>query len=532
MNSGYRKIINSPYVHPVLFAVFPIFFLYVHNHGETPLTEIGVPLAAALALTLGGLLVLRPLLRDRIKRSLVLTAFMVLFFSYGHMVYLLRDFQVTLFSVAVGPNSLVAVCWSVALSLITYLFLRARHPFRQTTVLVNGVALVMVATQVVWGIGLLISQKSLTEIPSPAVSSHTAGGTTPDIYYIILDGYGRSDVLREMYGYDNTDFLTYLRDTGFHVADSSSSNYCQTLLSLGSTLNLDYVQQLRAFDAESSDRRPLIELLQHNAVFDMLRSHGYSLIAFSTGVSATEFEDVDVRLTPGVTFNEFQNILLASTPLPLLFHWGKTQYDFHRDRLKYILHKLPRISEGSSPRFVIAHLIAPHPPFVLGRDGSPVARSRRFNFTDGSSYFEEGGKLEEYHTGYVNQVTYLNYRLRGVIDTILANSHENPPIIVLQADHGPGSELDWGRLDATNVKERFSILNAYYLPGIARPVIRPTITPVNTYRLLFNLYFGTDYDELPDKQYYSQIHRPFELIEVTNRARPRPLIPKLLKRPH
>jgi hypothetical protein len=29
----------------------------------------------------------------------------------------------------------------------------------------------------------------------------------PDIYYIILDGYGRSDVLKNEYGYDNSDFL-------------------------------------------------------------------------------------------------------------------------------------------------------------------------------------------------------------------------------------------------------------------------------------------------------------------------------------
>ncbi|MCP4709968.1 MAG: LTA synthase family protein, partial [Planctomycetes bacterium] len=172
---------------------------------------------------------------------------------------------------------------------------------------------------------------------------------------------------------------------------------------------------------------------------------------------------------------------------------------YHRERLKYILHQLPRIDEGASPRFVIAHIIAPHPPFVLGADGSAVARTRRFNFTDGSSYFKEGGKRDEYRTGYTNQVTYLNYRLRGIIDTLVANNPENPPIIILQADHGPGSELRWEGLHDTNVKERFSILNAYYLPGVAESTINSTITPVNTYRIIFNSYFGTSYKQLPAK---------------------------------
>ncbi len=37
-----------------------------------------------------------------------------------------------------------------------------------------------------------------------------------DIYFIVLDGYGRSDVLKEFYEYDNSDFLRGLKEKGFY----------------------------------------------------------------------------------------------------------------------------------------------------------------------------------------------------------------------------------------------------------------------------------------------------------------------------
>ncbi len=63
----------------------------------------------------------------------------------------------------------------------------------------------------------------------------------PDIYYIILDEYGREDKLRDEFGYDNTPFLRELTKRGFFVAKHSRSNYLQTDLSLTSSLNMRYL---------------------------------------------------------------------------------------------------------------------------------------------------------------------------------------------------------------------------------------------------------------------------------------------------
>ena len=87
----------------------------------------------------------------------------------------------------------------------------------------------------------------------------------------------------------------------------------------------------------------------------------------------------------------------------------------------------------------------------------------------------------------------------------------NSPIIIIQGDHGLfSSNLDW----------RFGILNAYYLPG-HNDLLYPKITPVNTFRLIFNSYFGTDYQLLPDISYYSDLPYLYNFSPVENECIPK-----------
>ncbi|MBW1933532.1 MAG: hypothetical protein JRI56_11115, partial [Deltaproteobacteria bacterium] len=65
----------------------------------------------------------------------------------------------------------------------------------------------------------------------------------------------------------------------------------------------------------------------------------------------------------------------------------------------------------------------------------------------------------------------------------------------LQSDHGirpHHHNIEVG------VNEWHKILNAMYLPGMDYSEISPAISPVNTFRLIFNHYFGADYPLLED----------------------------------
>jgi len=503
-------------LHPILFAVFPLVFLYAHNATQMTLGVIVVPMVIVLGFTLCSYILLTLFIKDYLKRGLVLSLFLLLFFSYGHVVHALPDFRLSIGKIDLGPDVLVFPIWCVLQFIGTYLCIGTRRDLRVMTRWLNAIAAILVAVQVIRGAYALATRPEVGDIPQIAAVDAPPTSELPDIYYIIIDGYGRSDVLERIYNYDNSVFLDFLREHGFQVAEKGRANYCQTLLSLASTLNLDYLPRLATLDRRSKDRRPAHELLKNNRVFDFVKRSGYTLVAFASGYEYTEFADVDFYLTPGLTLSEFNNVLLTTTPIPFVLRWGKTQYDLHRNRINYMLAKLPYVQEGTSPRFIFAHLLGPHPPFVFGPNGEPVARQRLFNYSDGSYYYQEGGNYDEYIAGYSGQITHLTRRLQGMIETILSQAKESPPVIILQADHGPGSTLHWYDLTITDVQERFGILNAYLLPGADEDLIENGITPVNTFRLVFNQYFGTDFELLPNRTYYTTWSRPYHFFDVTN----------------
>ena len=128
------------------------------------------------------------------------------------------------------------------------------------------------------------------------------------------------------------------------------------------------------------------------------------------------------------------------------------------------------------------HIPAPHPPWLVDTNGK---------------YLRD--KVEK--TGYTAEVSYLNKQVIPLLKSIIQHS-KNPPVIILQADHG------WGDVAA----RRMYILNAYYLPDAAN-VVYSTITPVNTFRTIFNTYFGGKYPLLPDESFYSPLDDFYDFVK-------------------
>lgn len=146
------------------------------------------------------------------------------------------------------------------------------------------------------------------------------------------------------------------------------------------------------------------------------------------------------------------------------------------------------------PKFVFAHIVAPHGPFVIGPNGEAVSSPPLIDgeFTDG------------YRQAYADQARYVDTRLEEILGVLLSNTG-TPPVIVVQADHGP-------RLGS--VEDSFRILNAYFYPD-AVDEIYPTITPVNSFRLIFNSVFGSDLAPLVDASYYSAESDPTDMVDIS-----------------
>ncbi len=350
--------------------------------------------------------------------------------------------------------------------------------------------------------------------------SMTTDRGTPDIYYIVVDGYGRADMLLETYGLDNTDFVESLEARGFYIADQSVCNYMQTVLSLSSATNMEYLDTL-GISSDSPDRAPLSELIKHSQVRVSLEELGYTTVALSSGFYPTEITDADVYLSPYANspLNEFEGFLFSLTPARFFIQvfdlagpWPG--YSTHRARVLYAFQQLQEIpARIAGPKFVFAHIFSPHPPFVFDRDGQPVQPDYPYYPVDGEAF----GDRQEYLDGYPDQLVYINTLLEDTIDALLSSS-ASPPVIIIQADHGPGMLLSFGSLADTCVRERFSILNAYYLPDCEDCALFETLTPVNSFRLIFDSYFGTNLGLVEDRGYFSSWDRPYDFIDVTDQT--------------
>ncbi len=475
-------------------------------------------------------------IRNKIKAALIVSLALLLFFSYGHLFTMIWRHWGTQSSI-VGPTKMSLALLGLLFTTATFFIIRTHRSLAFVTRMANvgGTILIMVSVVGIT-VGLFqaprLSPARGPETQKTASIANPNAAEYPDIYYIILDGYGRADALRDMYDYHNNDFLEYLTDRGFFVAVDGRANYCQTALSLGSSLNMRYLDLTTDhLDIESDSRIAPARLISHNAVMQFLRDKGYETVAFATGYHPTEIRTAEVYLDTGITYwllDEFQNGLLSTTPLPPLLNKldgfsflpsgiGHIQSDTHRNRVLYILHQLMRISSHPGPHFVFAHIILPHPPFLFGPDGEHIYPNGVFSMADGS-HLVGAGKMSpaEYVRKYTDQLSYTNQLVKNTVDSILTHS-PRPPIIILQGDHGPGSQLDWENLDNTNARERLAILNAYYLPNGGDSCLYNGISPVNTFRVIFNHYFGTRHELLDDRSYYSTWTQPYDFHDVTEK---------------
>jgi hypothetical protein len=505
-----KRLLTMP-GHPLLFAAVPLLFLYARNARNLVVArrELAVLLLVALAAAAAAWLVLTLILRGPGRAALVVTAFATVFFAWGQLVRLLPWHSL-------GQKPVLVVAgWLMLTAGVIVPLLRIRIVPGPAHGIINAVGTGLIAFNLVTAGPVLFRPPALRPASGP---SHLANGADrPDIYFIILDGYARQDILHSRYGYDNSEFVRFLREQGFHVADQGRSNYSQTLLSLAATLNLTYLDSLAiALGPESEDRGPVSGMVLDNRVMRELRARGYRVSAFASGYAGTEFTGADRYLRAGGSLSDFQRLLLNVTPLGALrsIVTRTTPFDAYREQVLYALDNLPEAGADPGPDFVVAHVVSPHPPFVFGAGGEHREPRELAEFSDGSHlHAMDAARIREYVQAYTHQLEFISRRVEQTVRRLKVRA-QPAPVVILLADHGPGSNLHWDDPNLSDLNERLGILYAVSLPDRSYTEFEGRNTPVNLFRILLNRYGGGDYTLLPDRSYFSTWGAPYEFTDV------------------
>jgi hypothetical protein len=508
-------------IHPYLFAVIPIIFLYTHNIDQTSFSSTILPMIVSLCFTVALIQLLKIILGDITKSGLIVSIILILFFIHGHLHSLLLDWIAKNFlhraswdkinllgKIDILLHLTLFVIWFIIAKRLIKIILK-KDTFSVATKFLNVFSVFMILYSF-FNIGLYnyerITHQNSNPYYKPTSFEHPE--ETPDIYYIILDGYAREDILREFYNFDNSYFLDYLENKGFYIAPRSNSNYAWTFLSLPSSLNFKYINYL-ADDVgiDSNDLRIPYEMIKNNHASQFLKEKGYLFVHFNSTWGATlsnKYADIEIGNEKGFFQDEYLRILVQTTALK--FFDSIIIEDLAKSHL-YTLKMLETIPELEAPTFTFVHLVLPHHPYLFDRNGNVIHHATLLNQFQAHMW---ANKNE-----YIEQLIFVNNRMKGVIDTLLRKSSP-PPIIIIQSDHGPQVP---GVDNETFIRARMAILNAYYLPD-KNHILYDSITPVNTFRLIFNYYFNEPLPLLNDKSYFSTFSKPYALRLVSCSNKP------------
>ena len=492
--------------YPWLAAVVPIIHFLTNNSLHfAPDDAIG-PLGLVMLLVAGSMGGLRLLLKDWHQAAAATTVVTAFFFAYGHIDSILGD--------RIDQRALFAVTVTLGVLMIVRI-VQSGSGLIECTKFFNVATAILVA----FPLAMLINQALLLGPTSGSdpleereIVAHlfpalpvAASNTRPDIYYIILDSYGRHD---EIGDFDNSAFLRELEDRGFYVADEATSNYEYSIQSISATFNMSYLDGLgkRVPDTEKA----MLRAGRYNAVATVLKALGYTYVHFESGTLITDeapLADIRVRFTGAGTIvdasgrsesdrsasEDFVRALVSTTALRPLVGERFLLSDedpltwFAPERTLQMFDALMNPIEVGGPKFVFAHILKPHRPATFDRFGNYVSGTTMDVL--GTKAHDEFGPRHDPSVAdaYIGQLIYINSLVLDAVDQILQKS-EHDPIIVIAGDHGRGEGFS-----------RHAILAAFRLPHGGNGGLYPSISSVNHFRYILDYFFDLDIELIEDR---------------------------------
>ena len=497
--------ISFPF-HPFLFVILPPLVIFIGNIEQLYLADLVLPTLLILIPTILLWIGFTFFFKSSTKSGLIVSLMLVLFFSYGTIFTKLNEIIVNF---QISNTFFILPFLGIFILGFLYCF-KTKRKLNNITTILNVVVITLVAVTLTQLIGYDFNPSYIFEDDidiSTQFRLTDSLGEYPDIYYIILDEYAGSKILNDTFDYDNSEFIDYLRTNGSIVPLETQSNYVVSFLSLSSSLNMQYVNfYADEIGIDSKDRRLPYNLFHNNRLMQILESNGYSTINFDSNwgpTNAIKIADQNLCEQNPVFNSELFTTVLGNSMLKPIY--VDLFLPTERERVLCIFSELPEIQfQSKKPIFVLAHIMLPHGPYVWGPNGE----HRKI---DSLSMLD----VEENKKGYLDQLKFTNKMVQEMIEKIM-DEKKRPKIIIIQSDHGTAIPLDWENPTEKMKHDRLSNINYIFLPDKNENPLYNTTTPVNTFRVLFNDYFNTNFEILEDRIFFSAYDKPYNFIDVTH----------------
>ncbi len=416
------------------------------------------------------------IIKNRLKASLFLSLVLLNMLFFRRIDDLLLD--------CVSIKSLVFPLQGILFIFLSWFLFKTHASLKKISSYLNLLLALLIVSQSFQYVAYLRGKTITLSDRSSVTSIKLKTANHPDIYYLIVDSYTASRSLKKYWNYDNQILENYLKGKEFYIAENSKCNYNQTPYSLSTSLNMSYLQNVPRNGARVKQYEELFGLVDQNRVSQVLKKDGYWLknyTFFPVDGQVPFYKDYFFKnkksLFEGTIFESWTQKVQSDN-----FSKHDNFLSLARLNLK-VFNEAQEQYPQRQPQFIYAHVMMPHPPFIFKANGAIDHSEAVFN------------PLLKDH--YLAQLEYTNKLLIQTVNHILSNYPDgNRPIIIIQGDHGYRY--------LTRIKDRVegqTILNAYYFPDHNYQLLYPRITPVNSFRVVFNHFFNAHLKLLPDDSY-------------------------------
>jgi hypothetical protein len=333
----------------------------------------------------------------------------------------------------------------------------------------------------------------------------------PDIYFLVFDALPSTAAMQQVWGFNNSPLDSFLQKENFYVAANSKSNYNLTVLSVSTTLNMDYTPPVDLYQDETKMYFKASASLLDNSLIRYLNETGYDIKQYQPISFVNKdwegglfFPDMlymnyFYQTLPGRVYRDlgwnFSQLKTKLTKKQDFSNYEKRNTNHRNDLLQTtLLIKNSCAMNKPKPQFVYAHYQLPHDPYIFDSTGNLKPAEKTIAY-----------KEEEQPAAFIQQVKFANKTIQQLVALIKKTNRTNT-VIIIEGDHG------FRNIYGTKGYMIYDNFSSFYFPDKDYQSLYSDISPVNSFRVVLNNFFDAKLPLLKDSSIFIPYTLPGEKL--------------------